>query len=92
MKTISISINSEYIEKKPENYTNKLQKIVVLNIRKHYESTYNKKTNKSSHRNFTYIYYKTKEGTLYPARNGGYLDGLVGCMKLTEFKAKYTNQ
>jgi hypothetical protein len=81
---------SEYTENKPENYTDKLQTIVVLSIRKHYESFYNKKTGKSGHKNFTYVYYKTKENSYYPARNGGYLDGLVGCTKLAEFNRTFT--
>ena len=82
---------SEYTEKKADTYTDMLQTVIVLNTRKQYESWYNKKTNKSGKMNFTYVYYKTKENTFYPSRNGiGYLDGLVGCMKLREFKSKFT--
>lgn len=81
---------SEYTEKTSCNYTDKLQTVIVLNTKQHYESWYNKKTNKSGKINFTYVYYKTKEDTFYPARNGGFLDGLVGCMKLRKFKSKFT--
>lgn len=80
---------SEYTEKKSENYTDKLQTVIVLSITKYYESFYNKKSGEQGYKNFTYVYYKTKEETFYPARNGGYLDGLVGCMKLTEFNHKF---
>jgi hypothetical protein len=79
---------SEYTEKKPSDYTSKLQSIVVLSVRKHYESFYHKKTG-YGHKNFTYVYYKTKEDSLYPARNGGYLDGLVGCIKLIDFRKTF---
>ena len=89
MKANTPEYYSEYTEVKSSDYTDKLQSIVVLNIRKHFESWYNKKTNKGGKKNFTYVYYKTKENTYYPARNGGYLDGLVGCMKLREFKSKF---
>lgn len=83
------SINCLYRELKPENYTTKLQEITVLSIRNHYESWYNKKTGKGGHKNFTYVYYQTNYNTYYPARNGGYLDGLIGCIKLIHFNHKF---
>lgn len=90
MKAINLPVcYSEYTEKKPSDYTSKLQSIVVLSTRKHFESYYNKKTGKNGNKNFTYIYYKTKEDSFYPARNGGYLDGLVGCIKLIDFNKKF---
>jgi hypothetical protein len=46
----------------------------------------NKKTGKG-YRKYTYIYSKTVEDSFYPAANGGYLDGLVGCELLSKFKA-----
>ena len=81
---------SEYLENKPEDYTEKLHQVVVLKLIQHYESWFNKKTGKYGRNTFTYVYYKTKENSYYPARNGGYLDGLVGCIKLRQFKAKFT--
>ena len=80
---------SEYQEINPCDYTDKLQTVIILDTKQHYESWYNKKTNKSGKMNFTYVYYKTKEDTFYPARNGGFLDGLVGCMKLRKFNTTF---
>lgn len=82
---------SEYTELKNSDYTEKKQIVIVLNNRKHFESWYNLKTNKGGNKNFTYVYYKIKEDTFYPSRNNnGYLDGLVGCMKLREFNSKFS--
>jgi len=73
----------------PYSHTDKLHQITVLSVKKHYESWYNNKTGKGGKKNFTYVYYKTNEDTFYPAANRGFLDGLVGCIKLSEFNRKY---
>ena len=82
MKLQDIQKDSKWIEKKPDTHTTKLQEVTVLNIRQHYETSNNPPYKQ---KNYTYIYYKTNEGTYYPARNNGYLDGLVGCYKVREF-------
>jgi hypothetical protein len=92
MRTQDIAPGTQWIEKKPDTHTDKLQKVTVLKIRQHYESG-NKHPYKP--RNYTYIYYKTNEGQYYPAKNRTernlfVLDGLVGCHKLTEFKKLFT--
>lgn len=81
-----------YVEKTPSKHTDKLQKITVLDVKQHYEL--NKKTH-IGHRNYTYVYYKTNEGQFYPAANSTdnrplILDGLVGCILLSEFKKQFT--
>ncbi len=89
MKTLPSYYEQFISVKAVSTHTDKLHQITVLSVKKHFESWYNKKTNKGGKKNFTYVYYKTNDGTFYPAANHGYLDGLVGCIKLAEFNRKY---
>lgn len=82
---------SIFIEKKPAKHTTKLEKVERLSFRTHFETS-DKAPYKR--RNYTYVYFYVCTGQYYRAANSTedrplYLDGLVGCMKLTAFKAKY---
>jgi hypothetical protein len=84
MKLSELTHYTELIEKKPSKHTSKLQQIIILNHHKGYD--YSKK------RAYTYLTYKTKEGTYYPAANREFaiLDGLVGTINLSDLKREYT--
>lgn len=69
---------AKYIEKQPTDYTNILEKVEVLSVKKYFENG----------RNISYVYHINRN-IGYPARNGGYLDGLIGCTKLRTFKARF---
>ena len=79
------------VEKQAAKHTIKKQIIEVVAIRKQYEL--NKKTYKG-YKNYTYVYYKTCNNQFYPAANTSensplFLDGLVGCTLLTDFKKQF---
>ena len=89
MSKFNIERGSKFEQLKPSKHTEKLHVIEVGNIRTHFEYGKNGKG-----RNYTYVYYKTPYGSYYPAANSTerqplYLDGLVGCIKLTELNSQY---
>lgn len=89
MKKEEIQIGKIYIEVKPCDYTDQLEKVKVLSIHSYPE--YNKAgkvTMKS------YVFTKSCFGQWYPARNSTenfpkYLDGLIGWTSLRRFQRHF---
>jgi hypothetical protein len=94
MKKSDILEGQIYQQIKPSKHTEKLEKVEVLSLRSHYESA--KKAPYKGKRNYTYVYTKTCNGQYYPDANKvglneypHYLDGLVCCMLLSDFKRNF---
>lgn len=89
MKSSEIGYGQKFEQLKPSKHTEKLHVIEVRNVRTHFEYGKNGKG-----RNYTYVYYLTPSGSYYPAANSTerqplFLDGLIGCIKLTELNSQY---
>lgn len=89
MNKFNIETGSKFEQLKPSKHTEKLHVIEVKSVKQHFEHGKNGKG-----RNYTYVYYLTPYDSYYPAANSTvkeplFLDGIIGCMKLTELKSKY---